>query len=102
MSAAETLRSAAKMLRERAEQCDPWQGDEELGIEPWHDGHAPAYQGDTDAPLIQVMHPGVALALADWLDQEVAALDFLGGLEDETFDSALRVAEAILGGGDRG
>lgn len=71
MSAAEEIRRAAETLRERAEAVafgteDPWYGDPDtvsLG--------APA----VDAAYIATLHPGVGLAVADWLDHQAYEFD---------------------------
>lgn len=123
MSAAR-LREAAKVLRERAEAATPG---------PWvthpvgaradvrglpentsHDyrGNAVATAGDSefgacpakDAHYIATMHPGVGLALADWLEAQGTHVGSyycetqceLDGC-DET-KTALRLADLILGG----
>jgi hypothetical protein len=98
MSAAE-LRKAAETLRERAESASPppWRPYEQHGRditdEGWseigvaNDGHDVAHTYPTgfendypepDAVYIATMHPGVGLALADWLDHEATI-----GAEDE-------------------
>jgi len=116
MSDAETLRNAAKLLRERAEMATPgpWRqmclGSEgclvlratgtprergrgrvaRFGQKDWKADHA-------DAEYVAAMHPGVALAVADWLDAEAAFA------EHEVADlalEALAVARAILGAED--
>lgn len=91
---AQRLRDAAKVLRERAEKCDPWQGDDDHGS--WADEYRTDEGNGTDAALIQIMHPGVALALADWLDVEADEQETLGGA---TGAGAMghRVADLILG-----
>ena len=125
MSAVETLREAAKVLRERAGMT--------------HAAHTQqvgevakvTYLLEWDGTPVaerSVMHPGVALALADWLDAEVAVQDSMQPLAElvsvcveqaggpagyvtighdddgnpqmhaDSSPAALRVAEAILGG----
>lgn len=99
------LRRAAKRLRQHAEAASPG---------PWHigehvqNGHAhnihtfPAgtpvadFLGGEDAHYIAAMHPGVALAVADWLDSwEGEQLNEFDGNEDWTH--AVTVARALLG-----
>ena len=92
---AQTLRDAAKMLRERAEACDPWQGDDDHGS--WADEYRTDGGNGTDAALIRVMHPGVGLALADWLDEEAARIAAAAseGADARPYEPALRAADAI-------
>jgi hypothetical protein len=114
MSPPEELRFAAKLLRERADAATPgpWQhmclGSEgclvlratgtlrergphgrvaRFGQKEWQADHA-------DAEYVATMHPGVARALADWLDRTVTD-DEYG--EVTGFDEALAVARACLG-----
>ena len=116
---AETIRRAAALMRERAEAATPgpWVG----VIGKFKDAEWPcviAAQGDTKDPETWLMgagngaanaeadathsgswHPGVALAVADWLDDAAHAY--------ETFDGAvpghsLKVARAYLGEPDAG
>lgn len=115
MSAAR-LREAAKVLRERAEAATPgpWEADGgEISQhwsrpEPWqhvasgevdcmaycYGGSARGIDRDEDAAYIAMMHPPVALILADWLD------DTAGEVESHATwsEHALAVADAILGG----
>lgn len=92
MSSVETLREAAKVLRERAEAATPgpWEADmHEVSQhwsrpEPWqtvassevacmaycYGGSGRGIEREEDATFIATMHPGVALALADWLGKE--------------------------------
>lgn len=142
MSAVETLREAAKALRERGAVPYglPWTPDGTGGVNTAADledecagptiyvnGGLYANQNKT-ATYIATMHPGVALALADWLDAEVAVQDTMQPLAElvsvcveqaggpagyvtighdddgnpqmyaDSSPAALRVAEAILGG----
>lgn len=108
MSAAR-LREAAKVLRERAEAAMPG---------PWfldRDGAAGVYTEPDPTPTskdiawshslgveayIAMMHPPVALALADWLDAEAQGQGHDAGCPSTCL--ATRVADAILGGEDRG
>ncbi len=83
MSAAEFLAEAAALLRERAGAV-PVEGGVWLGDEPldyWV------------ADFVAIMDPGVALALADWLDG--VAGEWSGTRDVD--DRALAVAAAILG-----
>ena len=126
MSAVETLREAAKVLRERAGAATPgpWEAAQDhlthsVGADVRSvpsGGYAAAdccgYQGastNEDAAYIATMHPGVALALADWLDKAGADCWAYGDPDSPEFAddddllnphllSALRAAEAILGG----
>ena len=95
---ADLLRRAATVLRERAEAVD--------GAESWvryyahiddADGRvmAPA-AGIDDQRFIATMHPGVGLALADWLDL-VARLLTEGFDPNAETASALEVARQIFG-----
>ena len=115
---AQTLRDAAKVLRERAEKATPgpwyWEaksteewpsGDQSLLTRHRKDGGdfdpavlygwgydasgIDAEQADRD--YIATMHPGVGIALADWLDSEFEH-------EFGPTEQAINVARAILGG----
>lgn len=108
MTPAQELREAARLIRERAQAASaaPWC----VRVLParttgtLHPSPAQymviagpvnvANAGEPDAPFIAAMHPGVALALADWLDR-TAADDEFG--EVTGFDEALAVARAYLG-----
>lgn len=124
---ADRLRAAAKTLRERAGAATPpadpqpggWMGSSVDGT-TWLFG-GPAEHGyrtttimhtdescdecygpdGDDMDYIATMHPGVALALADWLDAE-AATATPRGLDPHVGPAAVAVADAILGGEDRG
>ena len=104
MSAVETLREAAKTLRERAEAATPGPWDFSISEDrAWAltaAGEAIVSRSavDEDATLIATLHPGVALALADWLDDVADSY----AIAKHGFWSvrALRVAEAVLGGGE--
>ena len=131
---ADRLREAAAVLRERAEAATPgpWEADGgEISQhwsrpEPWqpvasgevacmaycYGGSARGIDRDEDAAYIAMMHPPVALALADWLD--VAGADEWAhgphcltpcyDCDDDPraphIRSALAVADAILGSDD--
>lgn len=111
MTPAERLREAARVLRWRASFATPgpWEtfrrGDpdgpfgvtaEESGdIDPDIFDGAPR-RGD--ATYIATMHPGVALALADWLDAEAQDRSHDPSEHDGSPSGyALRVADAVLG-----
>ncbi len=115
MTPAETLREAARLMRERAQAATPgpWvarhhpgllvgyaQGPsprDENGFSQEHMGRVlPGYGGTVypwDAAHIASWHPAVALAVADWL--EVTARDV--GTSSLSFHSAIAVARAYLG-----
>jgi hypothetical protein len=125
MGALDDLREAAKTLRERAEAATrgPWlraadhslargqYADNDLG---WWDGEYAAPVGSTgdgdeataDARYIATVHPGVGLALADWLDKAAEAwpLDLAAPPRDPRdramLYEALAVARLILGRAD--
>lgn len=120
VAGAETLRNAAKFLRERAGAATPgpWQhmclGSEgclvlraegtirerghgrvaRFGQKEWRADHA-------DADYVTGMHPGVALLLADWLDVKAANLERVAVVgshyRDHDYGYALAVARALLG-----
>lgn len=108
---AERLREAAALLRERAEAATPgpWHVDPETHrfatIEGPHVRHsAPNYTTavithgwDSNVEYIATMHPGVGLALADWLD---SIAEWIEGrpFSTPTNSHALAVADQILGG----
>lgn len=105
MSAA-ILRRAASVLRERAANATsgPWapmrsgavagtmQGSKimETVAHTFPGGNGPKH----NAHYIALMHPGVGLALADWLDFEAKWLD---GRPRYTEGLAIAVARAVLG-----
>lgn len=107
-SPAETLRSAAKLMRDAAGKAPafPWR------VEPGHLGGMPEYVRSVDdgegtvaecwrepgaAAYVAGMHPGVALAVADWLDSEARHADGGEGGIDCTPKHPLAVARAYLG-----
>jgi hypothetical protein len=111
-SPAETLRRAAKRMRERAGTATPgpwrpvagiWQSETFAAVigpkgvpenaETWlmATGHGAASQ-EADADHASSWHPGVALAVAEWLDAAAQAWD-----ERMEWDEALIVARAYLG-----
>lgn len=122
---AETLRSAARLMRELACAASegPWKswvegrdhqgGDSMIGTadEDGGDlyvrvgaGHHPKWVADQD--YIASMHPQVGLALARWLEAEAGRASGMDGREDsdaypmwlETFEHPLRIAGAYLNG----
>lgn len=111
---AQRLRDAAKVLRERAGDAtpgpwgavagafgDPANGPDHMRVtrKPHTDASSSVaqlgyeQQGGDDAAFIATMHPGVGLALADWLD--IAADDHDSGCPTDC--PANRVADLILG-----
>lgn len=115
---ADRLREAARVLRERADRAygEPWRADPPNAV-VWtgNDDEFPtvyvngglyANQGRT-AAYIATMHPGVGLALADWLDDAAANADFMQAVIDagraENPNATLKrtkadnVADLILG-----
>lgn len=116
MTPAEELRAAAKLMRERAEAATPG---------PWHPASRVWEQetfaavlgpeGDGDHPRTWLMatgtnpvsreanashaaswHPGVALAVADWLARFADPVYCYGPVE---YDAALNIARAYRGSG---
>src|SRR5690606_35131009 len=122
---ADRRREAAKVLLERAEAATqgPWEATDSFGHDAGRayvvpcDPEIPTYVSaggspdeDRDAEYIATMHPGVGLALADWLDT-VGADEWAHGPScltpcDECDDDpyapharrALAIADLILGG----
>lgn len=121
---ADRLKEAARVLRERAEAAtpkghthpwlytdatygDPADGPTHVavtccganGVEVRHFLHADdgSHETSETARYIATMHPGVGLALADWLDVEADEQEVLGG-STEAGAMAHRVADLILGG----
>jgi hypothetical protein len=104
-SPADEIRRAAQAMRQRAQHAAPG---------PWRIGNAvdptrscnvhtfPGARGVADgmswldAEHIASWHPLVALAVADWLAFEAAALDE-GAPDDPAGDCALAIARAFLG-----
>lgn len=98
---AETLRKAAALMRERAKpaRAGSWFAEGAEIFAEWE--HAPRYIAVCDASIpegnranaehIASWHPGVALAVADWLDACVRRPNF-------AITEALAVATAYLGG----
>ena len=105
---ADRLRQAARVLRERAEAATPgpWLTHDEDGdpyIAPPATGALlitahPLEVARANAAYIATMHPGVGLALADWLEAQ-ADLSERGYTQDPRYLAALALADLILGGG---
>ena len=108
---ADRLRQAARVLRERAEAATPgpWLTHDEDGdpyIAPPATGALlitahPLEVARANAAYIATMHPGVGLALADWLEAEGKVYytpDGVGSADPVT-RAAHRLADLILGGG---
>lgn len=106
MNPADELRTAAEKLRKLATGAAPgpwtvniWGNvltarDEEMA-EVW-----PLGSGTGNAEFIAAMHPGVGIALADWLDFEAALIRRVPGAELRgRTERALAVARAINGTG---
>jgi hypothetical protein len=103
------IKEAAELLRVRAEAATPgpWVTDHAEDVvsttansNPWV-AH-PYKHGRTahDATFIATMHPGVALALADWLDVMAAFVQSgndVPGMRGRGLTEALALADAILG-----
>ena len=101
MSAAERLREAATRLREVAGAATPgpWEvigGGEYLQGPGILVGGGVGSTTAADADCIAMMHPPVALALADWLD--AVADDYSIAQYGYWSVRALAVADAVLGG----
>lgn len=118
MTTPDRLREAARVLRERAEAATPgpWTfkdpfisastPDGEDCVVTAADDGAGAMGGIVYVPdgrYIATMHPGVTLAVAEWLD---LVAEVFPGSGSQTWDELaeafpfLRVADAILGGAE--
>lgn len=76
MSAVE-LRQAAATLRERANKAadGPWRAYDNEVLDSCQDAHRVADTVDAvDGRYIATTHPGVGLALADWLDESALGM----------------------------
>ena len=105
---ADELRAAAEKLRALADAATPgpW---EQTGIGDYgwtvttpgtHVAETDdSDRGRADADWIAAMHPGVGLALADWLDLAATEYDPAADVQetDRSHDAALAVARAVLG-----
>lgn len=104
-SPADTIRRAATVLRERA-QAAHWASPSPWAVTDEHvvrcaDRMIVADRSDTDhpaeradLPYIATVHPGVGLALADWLDSAAERWDTIRAYEGI---HALAVARTVLG-----
>jgi len=97
---ADRLRAAAKVLRERTmlAALGPWTAEIHEDGRAWIGQHRnehmlAAHGHPRTAEYIVTMHPGVGLALADWLDDAAREAEEVG----ENHHAA-RVADLILGG----
>ena len=117
---ADRLREAAKVLRERAEAATPgpWQhGEDWAAISADSDSVVHAYYqrpceacgndiydeasvavSVMDAAYIATMHPGVGLALADWLDAEADERRWGRRRDFDDVGISDRIADLVLGG----
>jgi hypothetical protein len=96
---AEELRTAAKAMRERAKPCDQgsWIAVPSSALATARVDGADwtvCRAHDNEAVHIASWHPGVALAVADWLDRFGDELYCYGPAE---FDHALAITRAFLG-----
>lgn len=90
---ADQLRAAARVLRERAEvETILRDGDPYYEVTYMPDGTPITEMGAFE----RVLTPGVALALADWLDVEADEQETLGGAT-EAGAMGHRIADLILG-----
>lgn len=105
------LRQAARVLQERAEEATPgpWEvaGPYESGTVYLHNHEEATEVARFDAPwetgnidFISLWSPGVAQALADWLDAVGKATHGTSRGDVPFEDDALAVADLILGGDD--
>ena len=103
---AETLRRAAALMRERAEAATPGPWSNRRGPGEHivrHDSGAPLANTNTraDRRHIASWHPVVALAVADWMEALVRAVERSGVAHypepASIHDAALAVARAYLG-----
>jgi hypothetical protein len=110
MTPAETLRSAATLMRQRADKAPsgPWR------VEAGHLGGMPEYVMSADdggavaeswrepgaAAHCASWHPLVALAVADWLEIEAAVVERQLPDGSGVIHQALAVARAYLGEGN--
>lgn len=115
MTTAEELRTAAATLRARLADPEltpgPWlsldHGDRILYDGPGADDQPPVYVIDepmsngANADYLELLHPGVGAALADWLEYHAATSALLHAIVDgptpERDRYALAVARAING-----
>lgn len=108
----DTLRAAAKRLREAANAATPGPygvetmpetGESRIGSQINSHWVVEGWTREPDAAYIALMQPGVALAVADWLDFEAnvveASLKYPSGwgTSPRPSSSSLAVARAVLG-----
>lgn len=100
---ADELRTAAETLRRLAEAATPSPWTETgIGDFGWTVGSPTRSiaetedneQGRTDAAYIAAMHPGIGVALADWLDETARNSEPFGSINTR----AVEMARAINGG----
>lgn len=112
MSPAERLRAAATRLREVAGDATPGPWDHVVGasedhawVERRHTETVVTTRDIGTSAYIAMMHPPVALALADWLDDEAGFIDAIKAHADGDpsvlAPHALAVADAVLGSEQR-
>lgn len=99
---ADLLRAAGALMRERARKATPGPWGDPTNINygdfGWYVPGCPAgespddEQGRADTTHIAGWHPAVALAVADWLDQEAEWCE-----QDSGSSAAVAVARAYLG-----
>ncbi|MCU1612560.1 MAG: hypothetical protein JWO98_100 [Frankiales bacterium] len=106
---AQLLRRAAAKLRQDAEAArrfvpEPWSITEDRVIRAANDDivadRSSCRPGDdADLPFIAAMHPGVGMALADWIDEQAAFNEYFvqSGLPTLPPERALAVARQLLG-----
>ena len=113
MDPAKTMAAAAHRLRELAEAAGsgPWKAIPDVMIGGWAVAHESADAGGPyladftraeHAYWIAMMHPGVGLALADWLDATAGEMTAANGTEYAysefaSWTAALALARQILG-----
>ena len=106
MTPADTLREAARLMRQRAEPATPgpWaepvgSGDHGYVWSPCGHFQVALVDGneDNNAKHIASWHPGLALAVADWLDDAADTIHEPGFIPGVTAVPALAVARAYLG-----
>lgn len=116
-SPAAVLRRAAALMRERAGAATPGPWEHPLDYDVTHgyrregsvhvatwiascdagDGDISDEQAMANADHIASWHPGVALAVADWLDTVITTTERFPVTGSGTIHAALRIARAYLG-----
>lgn len=104
---ADLLRAAGALMRERARKATPGPWGDPTNINygdfGWYVPGCPAgespddEQGRADTTHIASWHPAVALAVADWLDNQAGAQHVGHGCRYDHSAHALAVARAYLG-----